>query len=64
MTKATEAEHKTLSLSFRIRPSIKALAERRAREEGRSLANYIEWLVQRDAQRAEEAARRPWPLRP
>ena len=42
------AELKTAILTIRIRPSVKKAAERRAADEGRSLANYIERLIERD----------------
>lgn len=32
-----------------LRPSFKALAKKRAEQEGRSLSNYLEQLVLRDA---------------
>ncbi len=47
-------EIKTSVLSIRIKPSIKASADKRAKEENRSLANYIEWLIEQDALAAAE----------
>ena len=44
------AERRTAALNLRIRPSVKALAKRRAEREGRSLSNYLEELVIKDAQ--------------
>ena len=44
-------ELKTTTLSIRILPSVKAKAKKRAAEEGRSLANYIERLIQQDSGR-------------
>ena len=44
------AELKTAILTIRIKPSVKARAERRAAARGRSLANYIERLIERDTQ--------------
>jgi predicted HicB family RNase H-like nuclease len=43
-------ELKTETITVRIRPSVKRVALRRAKEEGRSLANYLERLIQADAQ--------------
>jgi predicted HicB family RNase H-like nuclease len=44
-----EEEKKEASITIRVRPSIKAIAVRRAAEESRSLANYIERLIEKDA---------------
>ena len=45
------SELKTATLMIKIKPSIKRKAERRAAAEGRSLANYIERLIEEDAKR-------------
>jgi predicted HicB family RNase H-like nuclease len=47
-------ESKTAVLNVRIKPSVKAMIERLADADGRSLANYIERLIEA----AEEAAQR------
>jgi predicted HicB family RNase H-like nuclease len=39
-------EQKTAVLNVRIRPSIKAIVERLADADGRSLANYVERLIE------------------
>lgn len=44
---------KTATLNIRIKPELKALIEKRAEEESRSVTSYIEWLVKKDAKRAE-----------
>jgi predicted HicB family RNase H-like nuclease len=42
-------EAKTAILNIRIRPSVKAMASERAAADRRSLAAYIELLIERDA---------------
>jgi predicted HicB family RNase H-like nuclease len=42
-------ETKEATLTIRIRPSIKAKAVKRAKAEGRSLANYLERLIEQDS---------------
>jgi predicted HicB family RNase H-like nuclease len=44
-------EQKTTTLLIRMKPSVKALVERRAQQENRSLANFIEQLIVADAKR-------------
>jgi predicted HicB family RNase H-like nuclease len=44
-------ELKDVTLTIRIKPSVKAMAIKRAAAEGRSLANYLEQLIMRDAKR-------------
>ena len=44
-------ELKTVMMTIRVKPSVKRAAERRAKEEGRSMANYIERLIVADAKR-------------
>lgn len=34
---------------MKIAPSLKEMAQQLAEDEGRSLSNYIEWLILRDA---------------
>jgi len=46
----TKAESKEVSITFRIKPAIRAIAHRRAKQVGRSLANYIEHLILADAE--------------
>jgi predicted HicB family RNase H-like nuclease len=44
-------EKKTSALSVRLRPSIKAKLVKFAEQDGRSLANYIERLIEADAEK-------------
>jgi len=46
-----QREAKEATLTIRIRPSVKAKAVKRAAQEGRSIANYIERLIELDAKR-------------
>jgi predicted HicB family RNase H-like nuclease len=46
-------EPKTAVLNVRIRPSVKAMIERLANAERRSLANYVERLIETAAANAE-----------
>lgn len=46
-----------VSVSMRLDPAIKALGERRAKEERRSFTGHIEWLIARDADQHAAAAR-------
>ena len=39
------------ALRIRVRPSIKAAAVRMAQEDGRSLARWLEWLIEAEAER-------------
>ena len=50
MKKPEPRETKDVLLTIRIRPSTKAMAEKRAREDERSLASYIELLIRKDAE--------------
>jgi uncharacterized protein (DUF1778 family) len=47
-------EAKTAVLNVRVKPSIKAMVERLADADGRSLANYVERLIEA----ADEAAQK------
>ena len=47
-------EKKTEYIMMKATPSFKAKAFALANEEGRSLSNYIEWLINNDAKRREE----------
>jgi predicted HicB family RNase H-like nuclease len=53
-----KVETKSATLMLRIRPSIKAMAGRRAAQQDRSLASYIEKLIARDAHTAEKVGKR------
>jgi predicted HicB family RNase H-like nuclease len=52
-------EPKTAILNIRIRPSVKAVATERAAADRRSLAAYIELLIERDAEAANRPKKRP-----
>lgn len=41
-------EKRTEFIQMRIAPSLKEKAQERAKEKGRSLNNYIEWLIIND----------------
>ena len=42
-------EKRTDRITMKISPSVKTLAQAMAMEDGRSLSNYIEWLIIKDA---------------
>ena len=42
------AEKRDATIQMRVLPSIKAMAEEKAKTEGRTLSNYIEQLIIRD----------------
>lgn len=41
-------------MHVRVRPSVKATAERLAQDDGRSLANWLERLIEAEAARHDE----------
>ena len=47
-------EKKTDLITMKVTPSFKSKAKALADEEGRSLSNYIEWLINNDAKRREK----------
>ena len=47
-------EKKTEFIAVKVTPSFKARAKALATEEGRSLSNYIEWLINNDMKRREQ----------
>lgn len=47
-------EKKTDLITMKVTPSFKAMAKALADEEGRSLSNYIEWLINNDIKRREQ----------
>jgi predicted HicB family RNase H-like nuclease len=49
----TEEERKEATIIIRVKPSVKALAVKRAKQESRSLANYLERLIEQDAEAAD-----------
>lgn len=46
-------EKKTDLITMKVTPSFKARAKSLAEDEGRSLSNYIEWLINNDMKRRE-----------
>lgn len=44
-----EKEKRTERINMKITPSLKTIAQERAAVSGRSLSNYIEWLILKDA---------------
>ena len=46
-------EKKTEYIMMKATPSFKARAKALAEEEGRSLSNYIEWIINNDMKRRE-----------
>ena len=46
-----KTEKKTEFITMKVAPSFKAMAKAMADEEGRSLSNYIEWLINNDMKR-------------
>lgn len=52
---ATHSEEKrTDRIIMKIAPSVKEAAQNRAKQEGRSLSNYIEWLIVKDCEKNGE----------
>jgi hypothetical protein len=49
-------ERRTAAINFRTSPTLKALAERLARSEGRSLANLLERLIWDETRGLDRAA--------
>ena len=47
-------EKKTDLITMKVTPSFKARAKALAEEEGRSLSNYIEWLINNDMKRRDQ----------
>lgn len=48
MKAANSPERRTEFIQMKVMPSLKEKAQERAEEEGRSLSNYIEWLILKD----------------
>lgn len=44
-------EKRTERIYMKITPSLKEAAQKRAEEEGRTLSNYIEWLIVKDSKK-------------
>lgn len=49
-----KTERKSEFIALKVTPSFKARAKALAEEEGRSLSNYIEWLINNDIKRREQ----------
>lgn len=47
-------EKKTDLITMKVTPAFKARAKANAEDEGRSLSNYIEWLINNDIKRREQ----------
>jgi len=53
-------ETRSVAVTIRLRPSTKALLERRAAEEGRSVTNYLENLIVRNGEKSSQGRPRNW----
>ena len=51
--KKPKLERREIAMNVRVRPSIKAAAERLAQEDGRSLANWLERMIEAEAARQD-----------
>jgi hypothetical protein len=61
--KKPKSERRETALHVRVRESVKDTAERLAKADGRSLANWLERMIEAEAARQrEEVARRGWLL--
>jgi hypothetical protein len=49
-----KTEKKTELITMKVTPTFKAMAKAVAEEEGRSLSNYIEWLIKNDMKQKEQ----------
>lgn len=49
-----KTERKSEFITMKVAPSFKARAKALAEEEGRSLSNYIEWLINNDIKRRDQ----------
>lgn len=50
----SKTEKKSEMIALKVTPSFKARTKALAEEEGRSLSNYIEWLINNDIKRREK----------
>ena len=46
---------KNVWIQMKVTPEFKEQAKKQAKREGRSLTNYLEWLVVKDAARTEKS---------
>ena len=44
-------ETKNATINIRVKPAIKAAAEKKAEEQNRSLTAYLEWLILQDTKK-------------
>lgn len=52
---ASEAKRqKTAIIYVRVKPEVKAMLEAQAKAQGRSLTNYLEWLVMHQGQQEQQ----------
>jgi predicted HicB family RNase H-like nuclease len=51
--KMPQQETREAAMHVRVRPSVKAAAERLAQEDGRSLANWLERLIEAEVARRD-----------
>jgi predicted HicB family RNase H-like nuclease len=49
--KKPKLEKREIAMNVRVKPSVKAAAERLAQEDGRSLANWLERLIEAEVAR-------------
>ena len=50
----TEKRQKTAIIYVRVKPEVKAMLEGQAEAQGRSLANYMEWLARQHSRQARQ----------
>ncbi len=55
--KKPKTETREAAMHVRVRPSVKAAAERLAQEDGRSLANWLERLIEAETARRDGKSR-------
>ena len=60
MMAGRKKETRSVAVTIRLRPSTKALLERRAAEEGRSVTNYLENLIVRNGEKSSQGRPRNW----
>jgi predicted HicB family RNase H-like nuclease len=53
MGRRNQKKHTMAALHVRVRPSVKAAAVRMAQEDNRSLAHWLEWLIEAEAARLD-----------
>ena len=53
---STEKRQQTAILYIRVKPEVKAMLAAQANAQGRSMANYLEWLVRQQSQLAQQRA--------